>query len=249
MDNIRIRGLEPDDDKAFNSKQIEKLIMVQQELQFLLDKGYPMKSAMTFIGNHHQLTSRQSLAVMRCTAPADSLSARDSKRLDPDDLTGKTVYIDGFNQIITLEVALSDGMLFVGQDSGVRDLAELRGTYRLIPQTGTAIGIIRDICAGLNISRAVFLLDEPVSNSGRLKSKIYDTDWPLRVETRILRNPDAELKKLPFVVTSDSIILDGCVSWFNMTEYVLETHGDFRRLTRLVKLDKRENGINRHLRQ
>ena len=245
MDSIRIRGLEPDDDKVFAPKQIEKLTAAQQELHFLLNRGCPIKSAMTFIGNHHQLTSRQSLAVMRSTAPSASLSGRENKRLAPDDLTGKTVYIDGFNQIIALEVAISDGMLFIGQDGGVRDLAELRGTYRLIPQTGTAIGIIRDICAGLNISRAVFLLDEPVSNSGRLKSKIYDTDWPLQAETRILRSPDAELKKLPFVITSDSIILDGCVSWFNLMAYALEAYCDFHRLTRFVKLDKRENDANR----
>ena len=73
LENTRIRGFEPDDDRVFSSESIVILQTVQKELRFLLDRGYPMKSAMTFIGNHHQLTSRQSLAVMRSTATTENL--------------------------------------------------------------------------------------------------------------------------------------------------------------------------------
>jgi len=239
MDNERIRGFEPDDDRVFAQDKQITLLKAQQELRFLLDRGYPQKSAMTFVGNHHQLTSRQSLAVMRCTAPTESLRFRENKRLEPADLAGQTLYIDGFNQIITLEVALSGGVLLKGQDGCIRDLAELRGTYRLIPRTETAIEIIRAICTRLGLSRVVILLDEPVSNSGRLKTKLYDRDWPVPVDVKILRNPDAELKTLPCVATSDSVVLDGCTSWFNMIIYAMKVCSEFRGLPeRIVWLDR-----------
>jgi len=236
MSETKIRGFIADDYKIFSPPQILKLKTAQEELRFLLDRGYPIKSAMTFVGNHHQLTVRQALAVTRATSSRASLELRQKKRLAPEALAGRTVYIDGFNLIITLEVALSDGMLFVGQDGCIRDLAELRGSYRLIPQTSKAIELIHDALTKLNAGKAVIYLDQPVSNSGRLKEKIYEINWPISVDVEIVRSPDALLKKLPCVVTGDSVILDECESWFNMTAHILEQSGLRQKLTRLIDL-------------
>ena len=238
MQQTHVRGLRDDDDRFFAPSQIAKLLAARDELRFLLDRGYPIKSAGTFVGNHHQLAVRQLLAVIRCTSSAQSLLNRTSKRLCPNELSGKTVFIDGFNLIINLEVALSDGMLLIGQDGCIRDLAELRGTYRLIPQTETAIGIIRDSLNELCAAKTVFFLDEPVSNSGRLKTKIHDADWPMPIEVRIIRSPDSELKKLSCVISSDSIILDECDSWFNFTAYIFKRCEKFCNLSRLIDLGK-----------
>jgi len=237
MSEIRIRGLVDGDDKTFGLAQIDKLKTAQNELQFLLNRGYPMKSALTFVGNHHQLTIRQSLAVVRSTSSVKNIELRKKKQLASKDVKNQTVYIDGFNLIIVLEVILSDGMLFIGQDGCIRDLSELRGSYRLIPQTGKAIELIRDAMSKLEIEKAVFYLDQPVSNSGRLKEKIYETIWPMPVDVEIVRNPDALLKKLPHIITSDSIILNECESWFNLTEYILEQSDLTGSLTRLIRLD------------
>ena len=236
MAQTHIRGLHDDDDRFFAPAQVEKLKTAQEELRYLLDRNYPIKSAGTFVGNHHQLTARQLLALIRSTSPSQSVEKRGKKRLSNEDMFGQTVNIDGFNLIIGLEVALSDGMLFIGQDGCIRDLVELRGTYRLIPQTETAISIIRDALCELQVSKAVFMLDEPVSNSGRLKTKIYDIDWQIPVDIQIIRSPDAVLKKLPCVATSDAIILDECENWFNMMGHIIETRKEFRNLGRLIDL-------------
>jgi len=151
-------------------------------------------------------------------------------------MAGQTANIDGFNLIIGLEVALSDGMMFIGQDGCIRDLAELRGTYRLISQTETAIRMIRDALHELQVSKAVIMLDEPVSNSGRLKTKIYDIDWQIPVDVQIIRSPDAALKKLPCVITGDAIILDECENWFNLMGYIIESKEEFKKLSRLINL-------------
>lgn len=54
----------------------------------------------------------------------------------------ETVHIDGFNSVITLEVALSGSPVFVCRDGTIRDLAGLRGTYRIIDKTEDAIELI-----------------------------------------------------------------------------------------------------------
>ena len=56
----------------------------------------------------------------------------------------KEVWIDGFNTVITLEVMLSDSILFSCADGTIRDLAALRGTYRIIPETQKAVEILFD---------------------------------------------------------------------------------------------------------
>ena len=63
------------------------------------------------------------------------------------------------------------------------------------------------------------LLDEPGSNSGRLKTLIAERAEqmdPDGLDVRILRDVDRELRKKELVVTSDSVILDNCVSWVNL---------------------------------
>ena len=237
MDAPRIRGLLPEDDQAFSPAMREKLCQAQHELQFLLQQGYPTKSAAVFVGNHHQLSSRQLLSLTRSTAPGDILARREKKRLAPQDMRNTPIHIDGFNLIITLEVALSDGMLFLAQDGCIRDLAELRGSYRIIPQTKAAIAMLRAAVRDLRISEAVILLDKPVSNAGRLKTALYEEEWPIPLTVNLVQNPDTELKLLGHVASGDSIILDACESWFNLTSWILETQGLSPRLTRFVRLD------------
>lgn len=217
----KIRGYFPDDDHSFCKEEVGKLRQAQEELQFLVDRGYSMQSAVTFVGNHHQLTTRQRLALIRSASSSEHLKIRRDRQLNPEEMKDQRVYIDGFNLIITLEAALAGGMLFVGQDSCIRDLAELRGSYRMIEQTERAILLIRDALTLLNVSSAVFYLDQPVSNSGQLKGKIDEVRWPMPAEVELVRNPDALLKKLPCVVTSDSIILNEAERWFNLTAYIL----------------------------
>ena len=143
------------------------------------------------------------------------------------DLKGKEVWIDGFNTIITLEVILSEGILFECMDGTIRDLAALRGTYRLISETSEAVRMMFQILQKAGISKATILLDEPVSNSGRLKALIADIgeEYAFGIDIQILRDVDRSLYGREFVITSDSVILDRCKSWVNLSaEYLKEKY-------------------------
>ena len=65
----------------FGSKAVEKLNAAGQELVFLLNWGYDVKSASTFIGNHHLLSERQRLALARITSTKAALMERRRKEL------------------------------------------------------------------------------------------------------------------------------------------------------------------------
>ena len=175
------------------------------------------------MGNHYLLSERQRLAIMRSVAADEQAAARKRKQVRLRDLAGKEIWIDGFNTIITLEVIFSDSVFFRCMDGAVRDLAALRGTYRLIPETDQAVHLLTDMLQEAEVRTVRILLDEPVSNSGRLKAKIADIaeGCSFELDIRIQRDVDRELYDKELVVTSDSIILDHCRSWVNLTgEYL-----------------------------
>jgi hypothetical protein len=114
-----------------------------------------------------------------------------------------------------------------GRDGALRDLAGVHGTYRKVEETLPALRIIGEVLAALDVSACRWLLDSPVSNSGRLKGMILETaavqGWIWAAE--LLFNPDAVLSaSSEIVATADSAILDRGPRWFNLARATLERH-------------------------
>lgn len=223
MSKIVKRGYVPTDTKEFCEEEIVKLHKAGCDLYYLINRGYPIKSASTFVGNHYLLSERQRLALVRSISPKEHLAIRKNKEIETN-LEGCTVNIDGFNTIITLEVAFSGSTLLKCMDGTIRDLAGLRGTYRLIDKTESAIVEIGKALEKKKVKKAVFYLDAPVSNSGRLKERIMELleAFPFEVQVHNINNVDSVLEKLDYVITSDAIILDKCKSWVNITKGIME---------------------------
>jgi len=217
------RGFDPDDRDDFSGEALSKLAAAEEEIQWLLDRGYKIAPAVDFVGNHYQLSSRQRTALQRASSSTHQCTRRLSSMLPFEAAKDGCLYIDGFNLIITLEVALSGSLVILGKDGILRDLAGLRGTYFLIEQTDLALDLIGETLKELSVPGAVFYLDAPVSNSGRLRSRILEhaAGWDITVTVELVPNSDLVLSKMPRVVTGDSIILDQCSSWFNLAKKIV----------------------------
>ena len=221
------RGFVPEDVKNFSPQALEIMRTASRHVCYLINEGYDLKQAATFVGNHYLLSERQRLAIMRSVATQTQIETRQKKQVSMTALSGGEVWIDGFNTIITLEVLLSDSILFSCMDGTIRDLAALRGTYRLIPETEEAIRMLFDHLQEAEVSRINILLDQPVSNSGRLKTCMAEIgeEYSFALDIQILREVDRELYGKGNVITSDSIILDHCISWVNLTAECLKQKG------------------------
>ena len=81
-----------------------------------------------------------------------------------------------------------------------------------------AVRMMFQILQKAGISKATILLDEPVSNSGRLKALIADIgeDFSFELDIQVLKDVDRSLYGKEHVITSDSVILDHCISWVNL---------------------------------
>ena len=142
-------------------------------------------------------------------------------------LAGQEDWVDGLNVIITLEVMLCDSTLLSCMDGAIRDLASLRGTYRIIAQTTEAARTLFDVLQDARARGAHVLLDKPVSNSGRLKALVAEVSgaYDLELDVRVADGVDRLLYGRQNVISSDSVVLDRCASWVNLTRHCVELRG------------------------
>lgn len=83
-------------------------------------------------------------------------------------MAAQPLVIDGLNVITTIEVALAGGVLLLGRDACMRDMASFHGSYRLVQETERAVAILVDVVESMRPSEAMVYIDRPVSTSGRL---------------------------------------------------------------------------------
>ena len=226
-DTRQHRGPHPSDRELFAAEKIPTLRTAILELSWLLSRGYKLASSLKLVGDRYKLTERQRRAVS-CSACSDAaLVRRKDHCVSVEHLSNRDVIIDGFNLIITIEAALSGAPLLVCRDESIRDLSSVHGSYRSVQETESAIALVGQVCDQLRLASVLWLLDRPVSNSGRLASRIAEIAakhvWPWKVE--LVFNPDAQIVSSSSVaITSDSSILDGVETWTNLKSYLVQHH-------------------------
>lgn len=219
------RGAHPEDAKLFAAERWPSLQRAAAELHWLLDRGYALRSAVELVGNRHYLEQRQRLALARGACSAAQLQRRNAHRVDWSALASADAVIDGYNLLITLESALSGALILGCRDGTFRDLASLHGTYREVHETEPAARLAGEAFARAEARSCRWILDRPVSNSGRLRTHLLEiaasAGWPWLVELEF--SPDHRLAAAgEIVTTSDSVVLDRCARWVNAAREIIE---------------------------
>ena len=219
------RGQHPQDADLFAPPTWPALQQATADLSWLLGRGYAQTSALKLAGDRYGLRQRQRLAVMRSAAGSEALVRRHRHEVSPNEIEGEPLHLDGYNVLMTVETALAGGIVLATRDGCYRDMASVHGSYRKVEETVPALRLIGAMLASWRVGRCRWLLDRPVSNSGRLKGIIEETaqthDWDWQVELPM--NPDKILAtSAEIVATSDSVILDKCPRWVNLARRVIE---------------------------
>jgi hypothetical protein len=219
------RGPHPSDAGLFAPESIKALRIALADFSLLLTKGYAGKSALKLVGDKFSLTERQRVAIMRSACSDEQLTSRKQREVKIGELAGCRIAVDGYNVLITIEAAMSKGVIFEGRDGCFRDLASIHGTYRKVSETIPAVELIGRFLRDKGIGEALWYLDSPVSNSGRLKTLIGElaakNNWKWEIE--LLPSPDFALIKGDLVAaSSDSVVLDRCKKWVNLARAIIE---------------------------
>lgn len=221
------RGPHPEDARLFAEEHWPRLREATGDLSWLLSRGYASESALKLVGDRYDLARRQRIAVARSACSDQSLASRSRRRTELAELAGEALEIDGYNVLITIEAALAGGVILRGRDGCYRDLASVHGTFRRVEETFPAIELIGSFLAELHLGPCVCRLDSPVSNSGRLKGYLLEIaakhgwDWSVELAT----NPDQQLiASRAIVASADSVVLDRCGRWANLTVPLVDEH-------------------------
>ncbi|MFK7821586.1 MAG: DUF434 domain-containing protein [Planctomycetaceae bacterium] len=229
-DSRKHRGPHPADENLFAEENLDTLRRATADFCWLLDHGYPVTSSLKLVGDRFCLQERQRTAVKRVSCSSAACEIRTAKRVAISN--APTVWIDGFNLLTTIEAALAGGFILKGRDGCYRDMASMHGTYRKVDETRPALLLVGEYLKSQSVAAVHWLLDQPVSNSGRLATVIREIgeshDWNWTVE--LVRDPDPVLKELKdaVVVSADSEILNQCASWANVAKSVVDRVPDIR---------------------
>ena len=221
------RGPHPEDAEQFGPDQHARLRAAVRDLSWLRTRGYGDGAAQKLVGDRYRLQRRQRDAVVRSACSDAERAHRLHARLSPPAVGGREIHIDAFNVLITVEAALGGAYLFVGRDSAYRDVNPLKGTYRIVRQTKSAIALLATTLQALDPARVVWHLDRSVSNVGRVKKRLVDASAETDVVWRVKEQEhvDATLcNTANTVVTSDSTILDATESWLHLEALVHARH-------------------------
>jgi hypothetical protein len=220
------RGAHPEDRALFADDQLPKLRTAVADLSWLMTRGYPAKAALKLVGDRFGLNERQRLAMSRASCSDERKLRRGTTCVAVSSINNENLIVDGFNLLITIEAALSGGVVMLCRDGCIRDLSSIHGSYRSVEETEPAIVLIGDSIAR-HAASTLWLLDKPISNSGRLAQKLRriasERGWDWSVELSF--NPDNELAASKRIaISSDGPLLDQLPRWTNLARHIIEKH-------------------------
>ena len=187
------------------------------DLKFLLNRGYRKKVALNLVANKYLLNKDGRNYLVRKVFSNEKSMDRFVKIADINDINNKTIFIDGYNVLISVETIWNQefGSLIMCDDGILRDIKAVFGKYKTSTSTDAALNYIIKFLYKHKPACIYFLYDSQVSKSGELARHTYNL-----IKTKGLngtavtnKNVDFELVKLSknngiIVATSDGIVID-----------------------------------------
>ncbi|TAJ15523.1 DUF434 domain-containing protein [Marinilabiliaceae bacterium JC017] len=224
-DRRQHRGPHQKDSILFRKEGEKILLQAAADYYELINKGYTSKASIKLVGDHFRLQERQRQAICRSVCTDAYKFSLQQREVAPEAMSQQAILIDGFNTIITLEALYSNAPLFKNRDQTIRDLSGIHGSYRKVVETPLCIHDIAESLRLLAPATITWLLDKPISNSGRLAALIraIGKERGLPWEVEVVNKVDQKLSEYDGVIVStDSYILKRCAHWFNLLNYHLE---------------------------
>ncbi|MCX8206522.1 MAG: DUF434 domain-containing protein [Methanothrix sp.] len=181
------------------------------DLRYLLNRGYPPGPAVRFVADRYYIDKDYRNILSRAVLSDDVAHTRRQKAIGLEDLRGRSLHIDGYNVLITIESVITGEDIFLCDDGFIRDMRCLFRKYRRSEATDEAVQLMIDVISRSGPSEILLLLDKQISRSGELASDICEAFSAAGIPgiARTARDVDRALKNSSAVVaTSDGIIID-----------------------------------------
>ena len=195
------------------------------EIRYLLERGYPKKSAITYVCNHHRLDLEFRHIFTRIMYPQSTITSRRAKTVGCEDIEHNEVWIDGYNVLIGVESALRGDPVYLCDDGFLRDTRGVFRNFHSSDETEQALHEILSVLALHNPKRVEIVFDSQISKSGEMARQVYRKMKALGISgcARTSKQADFDLKKCnKLVATSDGGIIDAVEHVVNLQSCILE---------------------------
>jgi len=205
------------------------------DLVWLLDRGYPKKSAIEIVGNRYRLDGPERKILYRGVFDRKSALSRKKKKVKKEDwVNAAKLIIDGYNVFITLQSYLSGKRVFRGMDGFVRDISGVFGGHFFDARTIKSIEILIKVMKEQLIDKKsgfeiMVYLDYPVSKSGEFANLLREwfAQKSISAEVLVVKSPDWHIinescqQGKILVASSDTILIDRAEKVIDIPEYVI----------------------------
>lgn len=197
------------------------------DYRYLLNKGYPGKSALKLVGDRYRL-SREGRSILFRGIMADEQALQRKKRvLQEADLAEDIFHIDGLNQIFTVGSYLKGKILYLAMDGMLRDAAELHAARFRKELLMRSLQLIHRYLMTLPVSAVCFYFDE-ISNSTNELTKLTESIFRRTNHTVFTTDQtDRDLSGLQsgIIASSDSQVIDrSSRPVFDLARHTLDFH-------------------------
>ena len=186
------------------------LVNAASDIRFLLDRGYPQKSAVGFVCAHYRLDMEARYFLSRTVLSKEVSEKRKAKFLPCDKIEGGSIVIDGYNIIIGIESIL-ENKAYLCDDGVIRDIKGAFRSFKVSSKTEGAVELILEFLKEMKPETVVFLLDAQISKSGMLAKMLREKlgEAGLKGDARTSKHVDHDLKhNRGIVASSDGVIID-----------------------------------------
>ncbi len=194
------------------------------DFRYLLTRGYNREGALRFVGDHYQLNRYNRLLLYRCVYGEREAEEHRRKILSTEDVRGRTVAIDGYNLLITVESGLQGKQLILSDDGFIRDLSAVHNRYTISSTTEEALRLIGNSLRNMAVSEARFYFDSQISKSGRLAAMVRLTlqDVGVKGNARAVKQADnSVVKDLGIAVSSDSVVIERARAVYDLGGHIV----------------------------
>ncbi len=204
----------------------EVVLEAMKDYKYLLNRGYPQTLALNTVTTRYMLTKKERLLLYRTVHNDTHVYTILRKIVNPKDISGQPLLIDGYNVILTIKAAVMCEYVYESDDTFLRDLLAVHGGVKYDEHFRKALEILIFNLRKLNASYTLITLDKQVSKSGELASLIRE----LLRRNNIKGDAETVIKNDAFIIgiaekyivcTSDVVILLKAKKVFDLAGYII----------------------------
>lgn len=225
--------LDPTNDEvkaAFTDEALSRIRRAGADLSFLVDHDYDLQEALSFVGDHHNLSELQRQALTSSICGEQHRFFRAEKSVALEAISGQAVLVDGLSILHPVECALRGMPCILAQDETLHALGDFDSAPHDVAQTMHAADVVIDVLARAGAASICFYLDNSSPYSERLSTTITDyakamvaiTRPGLVVTTQLSSNLHELYSDAALIATNDPQTITVCKSWIPMAQPLID---------------------------